>query len=59
MMSSISCSNSTKKNDAQINGKKTDSYLVDNPYYDLLKEWCDGMINYQITQPMGEGLSVG
>ncbi|MCY4216068.1 MAG: hypothetical protein OXC92_03665 [Flavobacteriaceae bacterium] len=58
-MSSISCSNSTKKNDAQINGKKTDSYLVDNPYYDLLKEWCDGMINYQITQPMGGGIVGG
>ncbi|TKG91588.1 hypothetical protein EYV94_21425 [Puteibacter caeruleilacunae] len=33
--------------------------VANDPYFKLLKEWCDGMLKYQITQPMGEGLEGG
>lgn len=37
----------------------TNSDFINNPYFNLLQEWSDGMLRYQINENMGPGIEGG
>ncbi len=46
-------------NESRAQEKEIPENLADNPYFELLRDWSDGMLKLQVNQPMGPGIEGG